>query len=225
VPTSAAAPASRQPFASIALMIAAAGLAAVGVVQNGWYARSLGATETAGYLFLAVGMASDLAALALPAAAARAWQVHQKGAALAAWLVWAVTFAFAVTSGIGFASINISGITLARAARVTPAVTRAQTGLSDAMSARDRECRIGTGRVCREREGAVVDQRKALDVAMQAVAETADPQTEAAVHLVAWVSHGALRPGADDFALLRLMLLALLPQLGGVLVMIARTEA
>jgi hypothetical protein len=71
-----------------------------------------------------------------------------------------------------------------RASRVTPAVTAAQTALSDAMTARDRECKGGVGKYCREREQAVVDRRQALDAAMQAVAQTADPQAVAAVKLV-----------------------------------------
>ena len=58
---------------------------------------------------------------------------------------------------------------------------------------------------------------------MQAVAQTADPQTEATVKLVSWISAGAVRPTGADFGMLRLMLLALLPQLGGLLVMVART--
>jgi hypothetical protein len=224
VPTPVAAPASRPPVASFALMIAAAGLAAVGVTQNGYFARSLGATDVAGWLFLAVGVASDLTALALPAAAARAWQARQKGAALAAWLVWSVAFLFAVLAVIGFASQNVTDVTTARASRVTPGVVTAKDALTDAVTARDRECAHGVGPVCRQREQGVVDRRQALDAAMHAVASTADPQVEAATRLVAWASMGTVRPSGDDFGMLRLMLLALLPQCGGLLVMVARAR-
>jgi hypothetical protein len=58
-------------------------------------------------------------------------------------------------------------------------VTAARLALGDAVFARDRECKTGTGRYCREREASVVDRRQALDTAMQAVQETADPQTAA----------------------------------------------
>jgi hypothetical protein len=58
---------------------------------------------------------------------------------------------------------------------------------------------------------------------MQAVQGTADPQTQAAIRIVAWVSHGALQPSESDFAMLRLMLLALLPQVGGILLLVARS--
>jgi hypothetical protein len=58
---------------------------------------------------------------------------------------------------------------------------------------------------------------------MASVEQTADPQTDAAIKLVAWVSHGTVRPSGDDFAMLRLVLLALLPQIGGILLMVSRS--
>jgi hypothetical protein len=136
-----------------------------------------------------------------------------------------MTFVFAVTAGIGFASVNITDVTVARAARVTPAVTAAQAALIDAMSARDRECKDGVGRFCRDREAVVAERRDILDRAMASVGQTADPQTDAAIKLVAWVSRGMLRPARDDFAMLRLVLLALLPQIGGILLMVGRSRA
>ena len=214
--------ASRRSFSSYLLIAASFGLAAVGITMNGWFARSLGSSEIAGWLFLAVGVAADLVALAIPASAARHWQKRQRGTAAAGWVIWTMTFAFAVTAGIGFASLNISDVTLSRASRVTPAVTAAQEALSDSITARDRECKGGVGRFCREREQAVSERRAALDAAMRSVEHTADPQTEAASHIVAWVSRGMVTPSGDDFATLRLILLALLPQVGGILLMIAR---
>jgi len=131
----------------------------------------------------------------------------------------------ALTAGIGFDSTNVSDVTLARASRVTPAVTAAQAGLSDAMAARDRECRGGVGKFCREREAAVVERRRALDAGVGAVEQAADPQADAAIKLIAWGSGGALRPAPEDFAMVRLILLALLPQFAGVLLMIGRSSA
>src|SRR6266849_4078005 len=204
-------------IAPLTLTAAALSLAAVGVTMNGYFARSLGSTDLAGYLFLTLGVAADLAALALPTCAALLWRTHQRGGALAGWGIWVVTFVFAVTAGIGFASLNISDTTTARASHVTPAVAMAQISLTDAMAARDRECAHGVGKWCREREAGVVDRRQAVDVAMRSVESAADPQSIAAVKLVSWVTAGAVRPTGDDFAMLRLLLLALLPQVGGVL--------
>jgi len=213
----------RSPVASILLVVAAFALAAVGITTNGWFARSLGSSDIAGWLFFAIGVAADLVALVMPSCAAALWQSRHRATSLAGWAVWAMTFVFAVTAGIGFASVNITDVTAARASRVTPAITAAQSALSDAMSARDRECKNGVGKYCREREAAVAERRQILDSAMTSVGQTADPQTNAAVKLVAWISQGMLRPSSDDFAMLRLVLLALLPQIGGILLMVSRS--
>jgi hypothetical protein len=212
-----------QIISSILLLAAALALAGVGIAMNGWFARSLGSSDIAGWLFLAIGVAADLIALVVPSCSARLWQARQRAISLAGWAVWTMTFVFAVTAGIGFASTNIADVTLARASRITPAVQTAQAALADAMSARDRECKGGVGKFCREREAAVNERRQALDAAIQSVAQTADPQIDAAIRIVAWATLGALKPTGDDFAMLRLALLALLPQIGGILLMVGRS--
>ena len=216
---------SREYLAPVLLSIAALALAAVGITINGWFARSLGSSDTAGWLFLAVGVAADLVALVMPSCAAGLWRTGQRATALVGWAIWLMTFVFAVTAGIGFASTNISDVAIARAARVTPAITNAQAALTDAMVARDRECKGGVGKFCREREAAVAERRQVVDSAMTAVGQTADPQSDAAIKLVTWVSRGLLRPTLEDFAMLRLVLLALLPQIGGILIMVGRHAA
>jgi len=115
-------------------------------------------------------------------------------------------------------------VTLARASRVTPAVTIAQDALRDAGASRNRECAGGVGRFCREREQAVTERQRALDAALSSVEQAADPQTDAAVKIVAWLSAGTAKPAAGGFAMLRLMLLALLPQIGGIVLMIGRAR-
>jgi hypothetical protein len=207
----------------IMLLADAFALAGVGIAMNGWFARSLGATEAAGWLFLAIGVAADLVALVAPSCAARLWQSRHRATSLAGWAVWAMTFVFAVTAGIGFASTNIADVTLARASRATPAVQAAQAALADAKSARDRECKGGVGRYSREREAVVNERNQALDAATHSVGQAADPQTEAAIRIVAWATHGAIQPTGNDFAMLRLALLALLPQIGGILLMVGRS--
>jgi hypothetical protein len=108
-------------------------------------------------------------------------------------------------------------------AQTAPAVQTAQAALADAMAATDRECRGGVGKFFREREAAVNERRQALDAPKHSVEQAADPQTEAAIRIVAWVSHGALQPTSNDFAMLRLVLLALLPQIGGILLIVGRS--
>jgi hypothetical protein len=216
---------SRHYFAHVLLTTAALTLGAAGVAINGWFARSLGSSDAAGWLFLAVGVAADLVALVLPSCAAGLWQPRKHVTALVGWAVWLLTFVFAVTASIGFASTNISDVTLVRASRVTPAVTSAQAALTDAIAARDRECKGGVGKFCREREATVAERRQVLDSAMTSVGQAADPQTVAAIRLVAWGSGGTLRPAPEDFAMLRLILLALLPQIGGLLLLVGRHSA
>jgi len=215
----------RRSLASILLAAAAFGLAGVGVTMNGWFARSLGSSDIAGWLFLAIGVAADLVALVAPSSAAALWYARRRATAVAGWAVWTMTFAFAVTAGIGFASVNITDVTLSRASRVTPAVETAKASLADAVTARDRECAGGVGKNCRQREETVNERRRNLDVAMKSVEQTADPQTEAAIRIVAWMSMGMLKPTGNDFEMLRLILLALLPQVGGILLMVGRPNA
>jgi hypothetical protein len=73
-----------------------------------------------------------------------------------------------------FASVNISDVT---ASRTSPAIETAKAALSDAMIARDRECKGGVGKFCREREAQVTDRRSMLDAAMASVERTADPSS------------------------------------------------
>jgi hypothetical protein len=104
---------------------------------------------------------------------------------------------------------------------VTPAVQVARAALADAMARA--ECKGEVGKFCREREAAVNERHQALDTAIHSVEQAADPQTEAAIRIVAWVTHGALQPTGNDFAMLRLFLLALLPQIGGILLTVGRS--
>ena len=53
-------------ISTILLRAAAVTLAAVGIAMNGWFARSLGSSDAAGWLFLAIGVAADLVALVAP---------------------------------------------------------------------------------------------------------------------------------------------------------------
>jgi hypothetical protein len=208
--------------APILLTVAAFGLALVGITMNGWFARTLGSSDIAGWLFLAIGVAADLVALVMPTCAALNWRARQRWTAAAGWSIYLATFAFALTAGIGFASVNVGDVAAARGARVTPAVTIAQAALADAMASRDRECNGGVGKNCRAREDAVSDRRKALDAALATVEQSADPQIENAARVVSWVSAGLVRPSPNDLAMLRLILLAGLPQVGGILLMVAR---
>lgn len=214
---------SRVTFRPSLLTVTGYALAGVGIVINGYFAKTQGANDLSGYLFLALGILADLTAAAIPRRAAQLWAT-EKVTSLAAWAIWAMTFAFALNAGIGFTSTNLADVAMTRAGRITPAIASAQASLDDAKAARDRECKGGVGKFCREREAAVKERQDGLLAAQKAVEIAADPQTEAAMRLVAWLSAGTLRPAASDFAMLRLVLFTVLAQIGGVLLMIGRSK-
>jgi hypothetical protein len=70
-------------IAAILLRAAALALAGVGIAMNGSFARSLGSSDAAGWLFLAIGVAADLVALVVPSCAARLWQARRRATSLA----------------------------------------------------------------------------------------------------------------------------------------------
>lgn len=70
------------PIVPILLNTAALCLAAVGVAINGWFTRSLGSSEFAGWLLLALGVGADLIALGMPSCAANLWRARQRASAL-----------------------------------------------------------------------------------------------------------------------------------------------
>jgi hypothetical protein len=197
-------------------------MAAVGLSMNAVYAHSLGNSDISGWLFLGLGVAADAAALVLPSKGASAWKAGDRLAAVAAWATWAVVFGFAILGSVGFASTSISDVTMARNARVTPVTLSAARALADAQGARDRECKGGVGKFCREREAAVASARASLETAEAAVAQTGDPQAAAMVHLVTWISVARVTPSEADVAMVRLALMALLPQFGGIMLMVAK---
>jgi hypothetical protein len=77
----------------------------------------------------------------------------------------------------------------------------------------------GVGKFCR---AGSVRQRPSSESRNRNSFSQADPRSpaDAAVSIVAWVSRGMPRPTDDDLAMLRLILLALLPQIGGLMLMV-----
>jgi len=114
-------------------------------------------------------------------------------------------------------------------------VPTTEQAVTAAAVARDQECgRVGDN--CRRRvaEFAAVLQAKALtDKAAEIEARvavlsatldntpalvSADPQTSSAVAVISWISRGAITPGAADIEMVRLLGVAMMPILGGLLI-------
>jgi hypothetical protein len=201
------------------LVGSALALAGTGIIVNGWYARSLGSTEFAGWLFLAVGVATDAAALALPSWATVIWR-RSRMRALGAWGLWSLTFAFALSASLGFASVNIADTRVARTTGTNPVIEDDKEALRTARDREARECKSGNGVNCRKRIDEAYKQQDKLDSDRSKV--VGDPQSDGASKLVRWLSVDRVVPSADDFAMFRLALLTLLPQVGGLLLMVAR---
>jgi hypothetical protein len=104
---------------------------------------------------------------------------------------------------------------------MTPAVSDAQRRLETLSTSRKDEC-LKRGDKCRQRERDEQQAMESLTNARKEVATTSDPQIASAAKLVAWASFGRFHPSSDDFAMLRLLLLTLLPQLGGLVLMVAK---
>jgi hypothetical protein len=190
-------------------------LFAAAVSANAEYAWSLGASPISSGVFCAIGVAADALVFLLPLAASRAsWLV-----ALIGWAVWTLAFAFALCGAVGFAALNIADTVAARSSRSSPAIDLGKAKLAAATAAVSAECRR-VGPLCRARQGEERQALSELTGALAAQAAVADPQVSQAVKLVAWLT--PLRPADGDLATVRLVLIVLIPQLAGLVLLVAQ---
>lgn len=225
IPTTAEHPTTRvsaQPArSSIPLIVLAYCLGAVGLGINAWFAWNRGSTLPDKILLSSLGFIAEAVMFFLLSQAKALWLQRQRGSFLIACMVWPILFVFALTNSLGFASFNLSEATTERAERITPAVSDAQRRLDTLSASRATEC-LKRGDRCRQLEREEQSALQALREAREKVSATSDPQIASAAKLIAWVSQDRLHPTADDFAMLRLLLLTLLPQLGGLVLMVAQ---
>jgi hypothetical protein len=140
--------------------------------------------------------------------------------ALGAWALWSLTFAFAVSASLGFASVNIADTRVARTTASNGVIEDDKDALRIAKDREARECRSRNGTNCRKRAEEANRQQDKLDADRSKV--VGDPQSDGASKLIRWITMDRVVPTADDFAMFRLGLLTLLPQLGGLVLMVAR---
>ena len=212
---------------SIAVAIGILALAVNG--QTGW---RFGTTTLASVSFAGFALAGDLLVLVLPAAAV-AWHARRPVLAVSAWATWTLAAALAALASLGFVELYTSDTAAERQAGIAMSsrlgrqhedkIAAAQLAATAAAKAREAECAM-RGPRCRDREA---DERVALGALAKAIAEpvpnvasisAADPQLQAAWRLATWFG---LKVTPDDIFDLRLVLMAILPNVAGLLIAFA----
>jgi hypothetical protein len=135
-------------------------------------------------------------------------------------LVWP----FAFTNNLRMASIVAADVTMARGDRLTGATESTKTDLDRARDAQDKACGPGQGKskACWLRQNEVTEAKNASKDARSNVAAAVKPDSADFAKLVTWASFRRIEPKADDFDMLMLLLRTLLPQIGGLVLMLAR---
>jgi hypothetical protein len=131
-----------------------------------------------------------------------------------------LTFAFALSASLGFASVNIADTRVARTTSSNGVIEDDKEALRTAKDREVRECRSGNGVNCRKRIDEANRQQEKIDEARKQI--IGDPQSDSASKLIRWLTVDRVVPSADDFGMFRLALMTVLPQVGGLLLMVAR---
>jgi hypothetical protein len=213
-------PPKRQPrYASIPLAVIAYGFFALGVSINIWNAVTGGPIANM-ILPAAMGVLVESVMFFLPE---RTISLSLIGKLLA-WAFLAFVAAFALTNSLRMASIVSADQAAARADRQTEGVRTADQALGAARAKRDEACGRGLGKTvaCQSRQAEVTKLEGKQTLATIKVASQAKPESADFAKLVAWLSNDTLHPGADDFDMLGLFFRTLLPQVGGLVLMLAR---
>jgi hypothetical protein len=186
-----------------------------------------GRTPLAAATFSGLSIAADLLAIVLPSTALALWWNRRHLLATAAWATWTLAVTMAILASLGFASLHLGDTAAGRAAIVSTAVATAdqrnatieaaRAAAQAATVARQGECQR-RGPLCRDLEH--VEQARmseltatiALPIPTVAAIADADPQVTATVRLARWVGLGVT---ATDVGNLRLALMALLPNIAG----------
>jgi len=210
----------RQPrYASIPLVVIAYGFFALGVSINIWNAMTGGPIANV-ILPAAMGVLAEAVMFFLPE---RTLSLSWPGRLLAGAFLLFVA-AFALTNSLRMASIVSADQAAARADRQTEGVRTADQALDAARAKRDEACGRGLGKTvaCQSRQGEVTKLEAKQIQATNKVAAQAKPESTDFADLVAWGSRGTVQPTTKDFDMLWLFFRTLLPQLGGLVLMLAR---
>jgi hypothetical protein len=146
------------------------------------------------------------------------------GRQLLAWALFAFISIFALTNSLRVASGIAADQATARADRQTEGVRMADHALDVARAKRDEACGPAHGKsvACKIRHAEVAKLETNQTQATAKVVAQARPESTDFAKLVSWVSRSAIQPGADDIAMLWLLLRTFLPQVGGIVLMLAQ---
>jgi hypothetical protein len=205
-----------------ALVVIAYGFFSLGIGINVWNAM-MGGTLADMALPAALGVLAEAVAFFLPT-----WALTLPiGRQVLAWALFAFISVFALTNSLRMASIIAADQATARADRQTEGIRTADHALDVARSKRDEACGRGLGKTvaCKVRQTEVAKLEANQTQATADVVAQARPESIDFAKLVTWVSRGVVQPGADDFAMLWLLFRTFLPQVGGLVLMLAATSA
>jgi hypothetical protein len=223
------APPGRKPGRKMGgvLIILAVAIAGLALIINGQTGFSYGTTPLAAGTFAGLSIAADLLAIVLPSAAVALWWNCRRILSASAWVVWGLAASMAMLASLGFASLHLGDTAAGRAAIVTTAtaasdqrssaIEAARAAAQAATLARQGECQK-RGPLCRDLEHVEQARMSDLAAAIALPVPTAvtiadpDPQVTGAVRLAQWVGLGVT---PMDVGNLRLALMALLPNLAG----------
>jgi hypothetical protein len=214
--------AQRATRTNYALVAIAYGFFALGIGINVWNATT-GGVLTDMALPAALGVLAEAVVFFLPA-----WALTLPiGRQVLAWALFAFISVFALTNSLRMASIIAADQATARADRQTEGVRTADHALDVARAKRDGACGPGHGKTfaCKVRQAEVTKLEANQAQATAKVVAQAKPESIDFAKLVTWASRGAIQPGADDLAMLWLLFRTFLPQVGGIVLMLAQRRA
>ena len=211
------------------LLLVAFAVAVLGVginAQTGW---RFGTTTMSAATFAGLSIAADVLAVTLPTVAVALWLRSRWALASAAWATWGLSLALAVLASIGFVNRHVGDAAAVRQAVVSTAaaltaqrdaaIATAKRAVAAAAESRDAECKI-RGQRCRalerEEQARLTELSAMLALPLPAAPPVADadPQLAGVLRLANWAGLGLT---ADDLGNLRLALMALLPNLAGLI--------
>ena len=198
--------------------------------QTGWH---FGTSSLASMTFMGLAIAGDVLAFVLPATVVALWHGRRRRLASMALLTCVAVSMLAVLNTLGFVELHTTDTAAGRQAIVTTAsastdrrnatITAAQLALTTAAKQREAECAVRGAR-CRDREAderatlAALNAAVAVPIPAAATIADADPQITATLRLANWAG---LKLTATDVVNLRLVLMALLPNIAGLVLAFA----